>query len=85
MQIRFADRRPTGDYALVIPAAGANRPGLGERSAALDGALKAQRFDGEAGSTAEHYLDGDNGRRLLVIGLGALGKAGDQRQAADFG
>ncbi len=28
MQIRFADTRPTGDFALVLPSAGSVRPGL---------------------------------------------------------
>ena len=80
MQISFAETRPTGDYALVIPAMGGNRPALGDRSAALDGALRRQRFDGEAGGTAEHYLDDDGGRRLLLVGLGALGKPADSAE-----
>ena len=28
MQIRFADSRPDGDYALVVAVAGKNRPAL---------------------------------------------------------
>ena len=28
MQIRFADTRPTGDFALVLPVAGKNRGAL---------------------------------------------------------
>ena len=71
MQIRFADTRPAGDFALVLPATGSNRPGiqsLGEAKGAVEAALKRSRFDGEAGSVAEHFMEGDQGRRLLVIG-----------------
>ncbi len=74
MQISFAASRPAGDYVLVIPAAGANRPALAEHGTALDSALRRQRFEGEAGSTAEHYLDSDGGRRLLVVGIGSQAK-----------
>ena len=35
MQIRFADSRPTGDFALVLPAAGNLRPGLDGHHAML--------------------------------------------------
>ena len=28
MKIRFADARPAGDFALVLPSAGSERPGL---------------------------------------------------------
>ena len=78
MKIRFAATRPRGDYALVLPVAGtvaASLDSLGAAKAGIEAALKRQRFDGEAGSTAEHYLDGDGGRRLLVVGTG------DERQA----
>jgi len=71
MQIRFADARPAGDFALVLPAAGKNRPGvqsLGEERNSVEAALKRSRFDGDSGSVVEHFLAGDNGRRLLVIG-----------------
>ena len=71
MQIRFADTRPAGDFALVLPSAGNNRPGvqgLGEERSGVEAALKRSRFDGESGSVVEHFLAGDHGRRLLVIG-----------------
>jgi leucyl aminopeptidase len=81
MQIRFADARPTGDFALVIPAAGGLRPGLDSLGAAKAGvvaAMKRNRFDGDSGSIVEHFLDSDGGRRLLVIGAGASATSGDE-------
>ena len=42
MQIRFADTRPAGDFALVLPSAGNNRPGvqgLGEERSGVEAAL----------------------------------------------
>ena len=74
MQIRFAQSRPAGDYALVVPAAGTERPALTGLGGAIDAALRRQRFEGEAGGVAEQYLAEDNGRRLLVIGIGANAK-----------
>jgi len=78
MQIRFADARPTGDFALVIPAAGAVRPGLaslGAAKASVEAALKRSRFEGDSGAVVEHFLD--DGRRLLVIGTGADAATGE--------
>jgi len=74
MKIRFADSRPAGDHALVLPVAGKSRAALdslgGER-AAVDAALARQRFDGDSGSAAELFVrEGDGVRRLLVVGLG---------------
>jgi len=80
MKIRFADARPAGDYALVLPAAGLNRPGvkgLGEAAASVETVLRRSRFDGDSGSIVESFLDGENGRRLLVVGTGADVKATD--------
>ncbi|MEO7787848.1 MAG: leucyl aminopeptidase [Sphingomicrobium sp.] len=74
MQIRFAPTRPAGDHALVVPAAGSERPALAGLGAGLDAALRRQRFEGEAGGVAEQYLAEDNGRRLLVIGIGTNAK-----------
>ncbi len=73
MQIRFADARPTGDFALVLPSAGATSPGLDSLGAAKDGvaaALKRSRFEGDAGSVVEIFLESDGGRRLIVVGTG---------------
>jgi leucyl aminopeptidase len=80
MQIRFADTRPTGDFALVLPVAGTARPGidsLGAAKTAVQAALKRNRFDGESGSVVETFLDGDGGRRLLVVGTGTDANSGE--------
>jgi leucyl aminopeptidase len=74
MEIRFADRRPEGDYALVLPVAGKDRSSLaslGVAQQAVATALDRQRFEGDASSVSEHFID-DKGavRRLLVIGTG---------------
>ncbi len=74
MKISFAATRPAGDYALVIPSAGKERPALkslGSASASLEAAIKRQRFDGDANSVVEHIIDGDHPHRLLVVGTGA--------------
>jgi len=75
MQIRFADSRPTGDYALVLPVAGKDRAALNALGATKDSisaALDRARFDGDASSSSEQFFD-DQGtvRRLLVVGTGA--------------
>ena len=51
MQIRFADKRPAGDYALVLPVAGKDRSSLGalgDSQHAVSAALDRQRFEGES-------------------------------------
>ena len=74
MQISFADSRPAGDFALVLPAAGKNRialDSLGSDRTAVDAALSRQRFEGDSGSVAELFVPADGGvRRLLVVGTG---------------
>jgi leucyl aminopeptidase len=74
MQIEFAASRPTGDYALVIPSAGPNRPAAKslDDKAKVEAALKRQRFEGDSGSTADLVAD-ENGksRRLIVVGTGS--------------
>src|SRR6478672_8443185 len=67
MKIRFADRLPDGDFAHVIPAAGPDAPSIAGLGGGLRDALVRQRFDGEAGSGAEHFHEG---RRILVVGTG---------------
>jgi leucyl aminopeptidase len=73
MQIRFADRRPDGDFALVLPVAGNDLrvlEALGERQT-VEAAIKRQRFEGEAASVAEHFMSDDGAvRRLLLVGTG---------------
>ena len=74
MKISFAATRPAGDYALVIPSAGTQRPGvasLGAATSSVEAAIKRQRFEGDANSVVEHFLDGGQPHRLLVIGTGA--------------
>jgi leucyl aminopeptidase len=78
MQILFADSRPEGDYALVLPIAGKDRSALGSLGPAqqsVNSSLDRQRFEGEASSAAELFID-DNGaaRRLLVLGTGGDAK-----------
>ena len=73
MQIRFADRRPDGDLAVVVPVAGTDGNKLLSEFGGSDTAFRRQRFEGEAGSAAEHFHDG---RRILVIGTGT-GAVGD--------
>ena len=74
MKIRFADSRPAGDFALVLPAAGKNRialDSLGPERTAVDAALNRQRFEGESASAAEAFIPADSGvRRLIVVGTG---------------
>ncbi|HJR82874.1 MAG TPA: leucyl aminopeptidase [Sphingomicrobium sp.] len=74
MKIRFADSRPTGDFALVLPVAGKNRSALealGDARTQVEAALNRQRFEGEAASAAELFVPAENGvRRLLVVGTG---------------
>jgi leucyl aminopeptidase len=74
MQIRFADSRPTGDYALVLPVAGKDRSSLGRLGSAqqqVAAALDRSRFEGEGSSASEQFIN-DNGavRRLLLVGTG---------------
>ena len=74
MQIEFAASRPSGDYALVIPSAGATRPGVDSSAdkAKIEAALQRQRFEGDSGSAAEVFVDeGGTSRRLLVVGTGS--------------
>jgi len=75
MQIRFADSRPAGDYALVLAVAGKDRSSLASLGAAqkeVAATLDRQRFEGDAAAVSEQFVD-ENGtsRRLLVIGTGA--------------
>jgi leucyl aminopeptidase len=79
MEIRFADSRPTGDYALVLPIAGKDRKSLGSLGSAQQAvatALDRQRFEGEGASVSEQFVD-DNGsvRRVLLVGVGNGGNS----------
>ena len=81
MQVRFADSRPTGDFALVLPVAGKDRSALsslGPAQAAVVAALERQRFEGEAASAAEQFIDdGGTLRRVLAVGTGGGSSPGD--------
>src|SRR5689334_11348581 len=83
MEIRFADTRPSGDYALVLPVSGKDRSGLsslGAAQQAVGAALDRQRFEGEAASVSEQFVDeGGTVRRVLVIGVGN-GKTSDAEE-----
>jgi leucyl aminopeptidase len=74
MQIRFADSRPAGDYALVLPVPGKDRSALnslGPAQQAVATALDRQRFEGDSASVSEQFIDDDGTlRRLLVVGTG---------------
>jgi len=85
MQIRFADARPEGDYALVIPVQGKDRSGLaalGTAQQTVTATLDRQRFEGEASSVSEQFIDDGGGTsRLLVVGVGkgdAKGEAAEK-------
>jgi leucyl aminopeptidase len=84
MQIRFADKRPTGDFALVLPVAGKDRSTLGALGAAqqsVSAALDRQRFEGDSSNASEQFIDDDGKvRRLLVVGTG---KGSGPREAAE--
>ena len=80
MQIRFADARPTGEFALVLPSSGTTASSLDSLGAAKSGvaaALKRSRFEGDAGTVVEIFLEGDGGRRLIVVGTGNKANDGD--------
>ena len=84
MKIRFADSRPSGDYALVLPVGGKNRgslASLGPAQQSIAAALDRQRFEGEASSASEHFVDEDGTvKRVLVIGTG---NGGNLEQTAE--
>src|SRR6476469_6857588 len=75
MTISFAGRRPAGDYALVLPVAGKDRSSLSSLGTAqqiVTQTIERQRFEGDASSAVEQFVD-DSGsaRRVLIIGTGA--------------
>ena len=77
MNVRFADRRPEGAYALALPQQ-AGQPDtdrltsfLGDSAALVRQAAAAARFEGDAGSVAEAFApEGTTARRVLLAGLG---------------
>jgi leucyl aminopeptidase len=81
MDIRFADTRPESDFALALPVAGKDRGtlgSLGPNQAQVASALDRQRFDGEASSVAEQFVDQDGqSRRVLLVGTGTGSPVGE--------
>jgi len=81
MKIRFADSRPAGDYALVLPVSGKDRStlaALGGSQKSASAALDSQRFEGDASNASEQFIDdGGKVRRLLVLGTGSGSKPAD--------
>ncbi|HEX5183861.1 MAG TPA: leucyl aminopeptidase [Allosphingosinicella sp.] len=78
MNVSFAPQRPSGAYALALPVWSEDM--LSDRLASLDEparnvaarAAESQRFERELGAVAETFVqDGDQVRRLLLVGLGA--------------
>ena len=84
MQIRFADARPSGEYALVLPVAGKDRAplgSLGDSQQSVGAALDRQRFEGDGASVSEQFInEGGAVRRLLVVGVGAGTNGGDSAE-----
>src|SRR5690348_6644445 len=83
MQMRFAAARPHGSYdlALVAPQNG-EVAGLPSAHAGLArDAMRAARFEGEAGSIVELFVQDDGAtRRLLIVGTGK-GEPADYEKA----
>jgi leucyl aminopeptidase len=78
MKVTFAAARPEGSYALALLVRGDDN--LADRLSGLDEAARrlalrsaeAQRFEREPATVAETFVaEGDNVRRLLLVGLGA--------------
>ncbi|MFL6857501.1 MAG: leucyl aminopeptidase [Allosphingosinicella sp.] len=78
MKISFASERPAGSHALAIPVWSEDM--LNDRLASLPEpartiaarAAEAQRFERELGGIAEAFVpEGDQVRRVLLVGLGA--------------
>jgi leucyl aminopeptidase len=73
MQVRFANSRPAGAYdlALVAPQGGepANLPT--DAAGLIRDAVRAGRFEGEAGAILELFVaESGANRRLLIVGVG---------------
>jgi leucyl aminopeptidase len=84
MQVRFADSRPQGSYDLALVAAANGEPAgvPGDASNLVRDAMRAARFEGEAGALVETFVsDQGTTRRLLVVGTGK-GEPADLEKAA---
>ena len=83
MQVRFSDARPQGAYdlALIAPQNGEPAGLAGVDAALVRDAMRAARFDGEAGTLVELFVTNEGTtRRLLVAGVGK-GEAADYEKA----
>jgi leucyl aminopeptidase len=76
MNISFADFVPTGNTPIVLPvpkdgtAAVASVSLSADAAAILRAGALASRFDGEAGSVFECFVDAEGARRILLVGVG---------------
>ncbi len=81
IKVSFAATRPEGAFALAIPvrsddALEAQLGAVGPSAGIAARAAEAQRFERELGGIAEAFLaEGDEVRRLLVVGLGGQPEA----------
>jgi leucyl aminopeptidase len=82
IKVEFAATRPGGAFALALPARSDDTlerglASLGEPAAGNAArAAEAQRFERELGGIAETFVaEGDDVRRLLIVGLGAQPEA----------
>ena len=81
LKVQFAAARPTGAFALALPIRGDDDvekrlAALGDAGRLAAGAAAAQRFERDLGAVAETFLaDGDDLRRLLLVGLGSQPEA----------
>ena len=83
MQVRFTPSRPSGSFDLVLLSAQGGEPvGLPAALAGLAAqAMRAHRFEGEAGGVVELFAEVDGaGRRVLIAGVGK-GAASDYEKA----
>ena len=76
MQIRFADSRPAGDYALVLPVAGKDRSTLDSLGAAQQALSRRARPPAVRRRSVERRRSSSSttraaSRRLLVVGTGS--------------
>ena len=81
LKVQFATARPTGAFALALPVRGDDDvekrlAALGDAGRVAAGAAAAQRFERDLGAVAETFLaEGDDLRRLLLVGLGGQPEA----------
>ncbi len=82
IKITFAPTRPANASVLALPVRkGAEPAGLGaDHKALVAGAMSGQRFEGEAGTSAEVFLPGSAGaQRVVLLGVGSGDDAAFER------